>query len=139
MTTSPEALREAEPVKCLGERFQDAFLRGWGDDRLVAYADLPAEAQAKWNRAALAFVCTLSDAPTELQSALQEARGALDVFSKVGRLIDGPFGPGRVPDDGVFQSGCAWREGDQKRTLTWGDFRRAAEVYRALSHGGADE
>lgn len=72
-------------------------------------------------------------------SAIQVAREALDVFSKVGRLIDGPFGPGRVPDDGVFQSGCAWREGDQKRTLTWGDFRRAAEVSRALSPGGADE
>lgn len=84
MTTSP--VREAEPVKCLGERFQDAFLRGWGDDRLVAYADLPAESQAKWNRAALAFVCTLSDAPTELQSALQEAREALTQIS-VGPLF----------------------------------------------------
>lgn len=123
MTTSPEALREAEPVKCLGERFQDAFLRGWGDDRLVAYADLPAEAQAKWNRAALAFVCTLSDAPSELKSALQEAREAL-----------GPFY-------------AAWLRHDPSKPystapylFTTNDtFRRAAEVYRALSPGGADE
>lgn len=97
MTTSPEALREAEPVKCLGERFQDAFLRGWGDDRLVAYADLPAESQAKWNRAALAFVCTLSDAPTELQSAIQVAREALGPFEKAWRETFGQDDPSDWP------------------------------------------
>lgn len=123
MTTSPEALREAEPVKCLGERFQDAFLRGWGDDRLVAYADLPAEAQAKWNRAALAFVCTLSDAPSELKSALQDARKAL-----------GPF----VEEGLRFEPECS-DEDPWGAVLKVGHFRRAAEVHRALSPGGADE
>lgn len=100
-------------------------------ERLAVVADHPAHV-LRWGEG------DRNDLRTIL-SALQEAREALDAFSKVGRLIDGPFGPGRVPDDGVFQSGCAWREGDQKRTLTWGDFRRAAEVHRALSPGGADE
>lgn len=129
MTTSPEALREAEPVKCLGERFQDAFLRGWGDDRLVAYADLPAESQAKWNRAALAFVCTLSDAPTALQSALQVAREALGPFAEAVRDADVE----RAPNDAA-----AW-ESPMAMSVTYGDFRRAAEVYRALSPGGAEQ
>ena len=135
MTTSPEALREAEPVKCLGERFQDAFLRGWGDDRLVAYADLPAESQAKWNRAALAFVCTLSDAPTELQSALQEAREALGPFS-ANFLDHSDWG-----DDLLLEIARFNTFPHQRRAypgLKVSDFRRAAEVYRALSPGGAD-
>ena len=129
MTTSPEALREAQPVKCLGERFQDAFLRGWGDDRLVAYADLPAETQAKWNRAALAFVCTLSDAPSELKSALQDARKAL-----------GPFADAcDSADEGTVDNQAHCWESAMAMSVTYGDFRRAAEVYRALSPGGADE
>jgi hypothetical protein len=57
-------------AKSLGERFQDAFLVAWGHERGVAYADLPAEAQAKWNRAAVAFVCTLSDAPSEAAAGI---------------------------------------------------------------------
>ena len=126
--TSPEALREAEPVKCLGERFQDAFLRGWGDDRLVAYADLPAESQAKWNRAALAFVCTLSDAPTELQSAIQVAREALGPFAVMAPRYQ--YQKGHV---------LGWENGSREIVyVTPEHFRRAAEVYRALSPGGAD-
>ena len=127
-TTSPEALREAQPVKCLGERFQDAFLLGWGDDRLVAYADLPAESQAKWNRAALAFVCTLSDAPTELQSALQEAWEALGPFSEAFLTLS-----------------SRWQDHEEDwqhalhRPINVGHLRRAAEVYRALSPGGAEQ
>lgn len=60
-------------AKCLGERFQDAFLRGWGQERLVPYAALPPDAQIAWNRAAVAFVCTLSDAPTELAADTERA------------------------------------------------------------------
>lgn len=123
MITSPEALRKAvERLEAWARIIERPAPDG---DNSLKVAASVAEQHARDLRTLL--------------SALQEAREALDVFSKVGRLIDGPFGPGRVPDDGVFQSGCAWREGDQKRTLTWGDFRRAAEVYRALSPGGADE
>ena len=72
MTPSQQAPLVERPhsAKCLGERFQDAFLAAWGQERGVAYADLPAEAQAKWNRAAVAFVCTLSDAPSEAAAGI---------------------------------------------------------------------
>ena len=115
-----------EPVKCLGERFQDAFLRAWGQDRIVAYADLPAESQAKWNRAALAFVCTLSDAPSELKSALQEAREALGPFAEQSERLHSGF------DDSMAAGFQPMVPAFVKH------LRRAAEAYRALSPGGAD-
>jgi hypothetical protein len=52
----------ATGVKPLGERFQDAMLDAFGDRRVVRFADLPALAQARWNRAAVAFAARLSDA-----------------------------------------------------------------------------
>lgn len=63
--------------------------------------------------------------------AEERARAAEVVrpFVQMGRLIDGPFGPrggGGTPDDGAFRSGGAWSENGEKRTVTWGDFRRAA-------------
>lgn len=74
-------------AKCLGERFQDAFLAAWGQERGVAYADLPAEAQAKWNRAAVAFVCTLSDAPSEAAARIAELEGDLKTaFREISKL-----------------------------------------------------
>lgn len=121
-----------EPVKCLGERFQDAFLRGWGDDRLVAYADLPAEAQAKWNRAALAFVCTLSDAPSELKSALQEARAALRLARD--------FAEQEIECRGYAGGEMTDYQDEAQRVFDACDavlFRYSSA--RALSPGGADE
>ncbi len=123
-----------EPVKCLGERFQDAFLRGWGDDRLVAYADLPAEAQAKWNRAALAFVCTLSDAPSELKTALQEARD--DAVAFCGPWAATYARDHGLPDGHLFASHYDILERNGARMVA---FTRHDPVDSALSPGGADE
>jgi hypothetical protein len=56
-------------------------------------------------------------------------RKALEPFAKVGKLIDGPFGPALFAEDAMaFQSGCAWTEDGERHTLTWGDFRRAREA-----------
>ncbi len=53
-------------------------------------------------------------------------REALKPFGKVGAVIDGPFGPALFAEnDMAFQSGCAWSENGERKTLTWGDFRRA--------------
>lgn len=61
-------------------------------------------------------------------SALQEAREALGPFAEAVRDADVE----RVPNDAA-----AW-ESPMAMSVTYGDFRRAAEVYRALSPGGAD-
>lgn len=51
---------------------------------------------------------------------------ALQPFAKAGQVIDSPFGPALFrEDDMAFQSGCAWSENGERRTITWGDFRRA--------------
>lgn len=89
MTLSQQAPLVERPhsAKCLGERFQDAFLVAWGQERGVAYADLPAEVQAKWNRAAVAFVCTLSDAPSEAAARITELEGDLKAaFREISKL-----------------------------------------------------
>lgn len=90
MTPSQQAPLVERPhsAKCLGERFQDAFLAAWGQERGVAYADLPAEAQAKWNRAAVAFVCTLSDAPSEAAARITELE---DENEQLRLAICGPY------------------------------------------------
>lgn len=75
----------------------------------------------------------LTDELDRLSAALGEAREALIPFSTVGRIINGPYKPlGDLPDDGVFQSGAAWTVNGEKRTLTWGDFRRADRARTAL-------
>jgi len=67
-----------------------------------------------------------------LREQVEKAREALEPFAKVGKLIDGPFGPALfADDDGAFQSGCGWTEDGEKKTLTWGDFRRARDARRA--------
>lgn len=64
------------------------------------------------------------------QERLDAMQEALKPFATVARLIDGPFGPDApTPDAGTFQSGCAWTDlSGAKRTLTWGDFRRARQA-----------
>lgn len=60
-----------------------------------------------------------------------ELRAALEPFATAGRIIDGPFGPALfAEDDMAFQSGCAWSENGERRTITWGDFRRARASLR---------
>lgn len=100
MTLSQQAPLVERPhsAKCLGERFQDAFLAAWGQERGVAYADLPAEAQAKWNRAAVAFVCTLSDAPSEAAARITELEAANGRLARLGRAVE------RERDEGFARS-----------------------------------
>ena len=103
MTLSQQAPLVERPhsAKCLGERFQDAFLAAWGQERGVAYADLPAEAHAKWDRAAVAFVCTLSNAPseaaariTELEARAERAEAQCRVLREaLGEIAQGITGP----------------------------------------------
>lgn len=66
---------------------------------------------------------------TVVLSALQEAREAL-----------GPFADAcDSADEGTVDNHAHCWESAMAMSVTYGDFRRAAEVYRALSHGGADE
>lgn len=59
----------------------------------------------------------------------EKLREALTPFGTVGAVIDGPFGTALFADkDMAFQSGCAWSENGERKTLTWGDFRRARTV-----------
>jgi hypothetical protein len=85
-------------------------------------------------RAEIAEIMLESAARIEaLQADLAKAREALEPFATVGKVIDGPFGPALFADDDqAFQSGCAWKEDGETKTLTWGQFRRAREVHRAL-------
>lgn len=62
-----------------------------------------------------------------LEAQLTEAVAALEPFARVGRIIDGPFGPALfAKDDQAFKNGCTWRENGEDKFLSWGDFRRAA-------------
>ena len=74
----------------------------------------------------------LRDAAEEIDallSALQEAREAL-----------GPFADAcDSADEGTVDNQAHCWESAMAMSVTYGDFRRAAEVYRALSPGGADE
>ncbi|NTG01831.1 hypothetical protein G6L30_17070 [Agrobacterium rhizogenes] len=65
-----------------------------------------------------------------LKALCDEMAKALEPFAKAGQVIDGPFGPALfVEDDTAFKSGCAWSENGVRRTITWGDFRRASAAY----------
>lgn len=65
----------------------------------------------------------------QLERENAELREALEPFATAGRIIDGPFGPALfAEDDMAFQSGCAWSENGERRTITWGDFRRARRL-----------
>lgn len=111
-TTSPEALREA--VERLTEDLaaREAYIRG---------------ADARGVRADQCVDVRLSDLRT-LLSALQEAREALGPFSEAFLTLSSRWQDHE--DD--------WQHA-LHRPLTVGQLRRAAEVYRALSPGGADE
>ena len=64
-----------------------------------------------------------------LLSALQEAREAL-----------GPFADAcDSADEGTVDNHAHCWESAMAMSVTYGDFRRAAEAYRALSPGGADD
>lgn len=65
----------------------------------------------------------------EAAAYIERLEAAIEPFAKVGDIIDGPFGPALFRgEDDAFQSGCAWTENGERKTLTWGDFRRAREV-----------
>lgn len=76
-----------DPTKSLGERFQDALFAGFGTMpvpaayRVMPFAELPAEHQASWNRAAVNFTARLSDAPAPVDGLipLSTIRNALRV------------------------------------------------------------
>jgi hypothetical protein len=69
--------------------------------------------------------------PTALEEAVARAREALKPFAKCGQLLDGPFAPALFRDEDSIL-GAAWSENGEKRTVTFGDLRRAAEAYAAL-------
>ena len=71
------ARSEAQPSgydggKSLGERFQAAFYAGHSDMKAVAWDKLAPSAQAGWERAALTFTASLSDASPKPSSDEQE-------------------------------------------------------------------
>lgn len=77
------------------------------------------------------YIVDAPPARTEAQARLEALEAGLEPFAKMGRLIDGPFGPrggAGTPDGGAFVSGGAWSENGKSRTVTWGDFRRAAAL-----------
>lgn len=70
------------------------------------------------------------------ESRVAELEKALEPFAKAGQVIDSPFGPALFrEDDMAFQSGCAWSENSERRTITWGDFRRARAAFDAIKEG----
>ncbi len=109
LTTSPEALREAV-------------------ERLTAHAEFIGQPDAGVVMVAFPRHVVAADLKAVL-SALQEAREALGPFAEAVRDADVE----RVPNDAA-----AW-ESPMAMSVTYGDFRRAAEVYRALSPGGAEQ
>lgn len=108
--------------------------------RLRMEAQIDAIARQAFIEGAHRAVCMVQDAynpiVTEqrariaaLEAQLAEAVAALEPFARVGRIIDGPFGPALfAKDDQAFKNGCAWRENGEDKFLTWGDFRRAAAI-----------
>jgi len=95
-----------------------------------ACGNVPEEAATELEAAA--EITRLQAENASLREQVEKAREALEPFAKVGKLIDGPFGPALfADDDGAFQSGCGWTEDGEKKTLTWGDFRRARDARRA--------
>jgi hypothetical protein len=75
----------------------------------------------------------------EAKGEIKRLREALKPFAKAGQVIDSPFGPALFrEDDMAFQSGCAWSENGERRTITWGDFRRARAALIPQQKGNAD-
>ena len=75
------------------------------------------------------------DTIARMSAELAAAREALKPFATVGRIIEGPLGPALFTDDAPFRDGCAWTENGQKKTLTWGSFRRARAILAKLAEG----
>jgi len=72
-----------------------------------------------------------------LEGALEKTRAALKVFAVPWRLIERGYGPSGVKETDTFRSGCAWTGADgEKRTLTYGDFRQAAQALAETEVGG---
>lgn len=136
MTPSQQAPLVERPhsAKCLGERFQDAFLAAWGQERGVAYADLPAEAQAKWNRAAVAFVCTLSDAPSEAAARITELEGDLKTaFREISKLArEAGEAKGRLAMSEAAGIVDGWRERAERAEARCRALQRIVDLAREL-------
>lgn len=72
----------------------------------------------------------------EAEKRCEELEAALKPFATAGQIIDGPFGPALfAEDDMAFQSGCAWSENGVRKTITWGDFRRARAALSSKEQG----
>ena len=113
MTTSPEALREAV-------------------ERLTAHAEFIGQPDAGVVMVAFPRHVVAADL-TLVLTALQEAREALGPFEAVSAQDIGDD----EQDRDAFKP---MSSGNARAPLiTVGSLRRAAEVYRALSPGGADE
>lgn len=84
----------------------------------------------------MAFIARANPATIlALISEIRSLRDALEPFADAGRIIDGPFGPALfVDDDDAFKTGCSWTENGERKTLTWGDFRRAARTKAGEPH-----
>lgn len=68
-----------------------------------------------------------------MTSPLEQAIEALKPFATVGRLIAAGWAGRDVRETDAFQSGMAWRSAEgEAKTLTWGDFTRAAEALAVL-------
>lgn len=64
---------------------------------------------------------------TASEAEVERLKAALEPFKIVGDLIERQRASGTFDreDEEPFNSGMAWTKDGQKRTLTWGDFRRA--------------
>lgn len=72
----------------LGQRFYDAFHAGGGAGLGTdgqPFAESTAEAQAFWNRAAVAFTCQLSDFETEWDAVVEACAQAAEAQDRTGR------------------------------------------------------
>lgn len=95
----------------------------------------PAQARRAMNAIAMDTIsgalCVRHVTPYDTLTAFiqqyEQMEAALKPFATVGKIIDGPFGPALFAEDNMaFSSGCAWSENGESKTLTWGNFRRAA-------------
>lgn len=64
---------------------------------------------------------------TAANARVEEAEGAIRPFAKMGKLLDGPFGPALFKDEDTIGVGGAWSENGKPRSITFGDLRKAAQ------------
>lgn len=133
-----ELLAKATPLLSAPERASIRYpdppcrISGWAlsPDTTVEEGMAPVRAATQ----ILGALPALLDAHAQLTAQAEAMRKALEPFAALGRLIDSAYGPRTAPDDGVFQSGAAWRQADgSSRTLAWGDFRAARHALESQS------